>query len=178
MHIALDQQHPENWKTALDKMAQAYRSVFPDEEFDYVFLDDTIAGFYKKEQQLSRLLRWAVSLSVLIAGLGLYGLAIFTANQRTKEIGIRKVLGASVAQILILLLKNLLSLVGIACLVAFPIAWYCMHKWLEDFVYRTPIHWSVFALSALGLLFVATAVLLSRTYFSARANPVVSLRSE
>ncbi|MFD1768432.1 ABC transporter permease [Sphingobacterium suaedae] len=178
MHIALDQQHPENWKIALDKVAIVYKSVFPDDEFEYTFLDDTIAGFYKKERQLSQLLRWAVSLSVLIAGLGLFGLAIFTANQRTKEIGIRKVLGASVLQILMLLLKNLLSLVGIACLVAFPIAWYFMHKWLADFVYRAPIHWSIFALSALGLLFVATAVLLSKTYFSARANPVDSLRDE
>ncbi len=178
MHIALDQQHPENWKTAIDKISKEYSALFPEDAFEYQFLDETIAGFYMKEQQLSKLLRWAVSLSIVIAGLGLFGLAIFTANQRSKEIGIRKVLGATAAQIVVLLLKNLISLVAIACLIAFPIAWYLVNKWLQDFAYRTTINWWIFAVSAIGLLLVATAVLLSKTVLAARANPVDSLRDE
>lgn len=178
MHIALDPIHPENWKVALDKMKAAFKSIFPDDEFDYTFLDQTVESFYKKEQQLSQLLRWSVILSVLIAGLGLFGLAIFTANQRTKEIGIRKVLGASVVQIVFLLLKNLLSLVLVACMIAFPIAWYVMNKWLDNFAYKTTISWWIFVVSAVGLLTIATFVLLSKTLLAARANPVDSLRNE
>ncbi|MFC3198244.1 ABC transporter permease [Parapedobacter deserti] len=116
--------------------------------------------------------------SITIASLGLFGLAIFTANQRTKEIGIRKVLGASVGQLTVLLAKNLVSLVLVACLIAVPIAWYFMHKWLDDFAYKTPLHWWVFGIAALGLLIVATAVLAAKTYYAARANPVDSLRNE
>lgn len=178
MHIALNPTQPETWRTALAKSKTAFASVFPDDEFNYTFLDETIGSFYQQEQKLSKLLRWAVSLSVLIAGLGLFGLATFTANQRTKEIGIRKVLGASVGQIAMLLLKNLLFLVGIACLIAFPIAWYMMDNWLNDFAYRTTISWWIFAVSAMGLLTIATLVLLSRTIFAAKANPVDSLRDE
>jgi len=178
MHIALDQQHPENWKAAIDKISKEYGILFPEDAFEYKFLDETIASFYAKEQQLSKLLRWAVTLSIVIAGLGLFGLAIFTANQRSKEIGIRKVLGATVTQIVVLLLKNLIILVSLACLIAFPIAYYLVNKWLQDFAYRTTINWWIFAVSAIGLLLVATAVLLSKTFFAARANPVDSLRDE
>lgn len=178
MHVALDPMHPENWKIALDKMKAAFKSIFPDDEFDHTFLDQTVEDFYKEEQQLSQLLRWSVILSVIIAGLGLFGLAIFTANQRTKEIGIRKVLGASVGQIVFLLLKNLLGLVLVACLIAFPIAWYLMNKWLDNFAYKTDISWWIFVISAFGLITVAMAVLLSKTLLAAKANPVDSLRNE
>ena len=178
LHIALDQSHPENWKNAIDKITSSYKSVFPDDELDLRFVDEVIQNFYTQEKQLSKLLSWAVGLSVLIAGLGLFGLAIFTANQRTKEIGIRKVLGASVFQITFLLLKNLLSLVAIACLVAFPIAYYFMHNWLNDFVYRTTISPWIFGLSALGLIAFASFVLSTKSVFAAKANPINSLRDE
>lgn len=178
MHLALDPAQPATWATALDKAQVAFTSIFPNDEFNYTFLDETIGSFYQQEQKLSKLLRWAVSLSIFIAGLGLFGLATFTANQRTKEIGIRKVLGASVAQIAVLLLKNLLILVCIACLIAFPIAWYMMNNWLNDFAYRTPISWWLFIGSAISLLAVASLVLLSRTIVAAKANPVDSLRDE
>ncbi len=178
MHIALDPVHPDNWKSAINKIASAFKSVFPDNELDYTFLDQTVEDFYREEQQLSQLLKWSVFLSIVIAGLGLFGLAIFTTNQRTKEIGIRKVLGASVIQIVFLLLKNLLTLVLIACLIALPIAWYLMNNWLNNFVYRTSISWWIFVISIGGLLAIAAMVLLSKTLLASRANPIKSLRDE
>lgn len=178
VHIALDKEHPASWKTGIAKMEQAFMELYPEHPFEYKFLDETIAGFYQTELKLSKLLKWAVGLAITIASLGLFGLAIFTANQRTKEIGIRKVLGASVAQIIVLLLKNLVYLVVIACLIAIPIAYYFMHRWLEDFVYRTTLNWWVFAGAAAGLLGIAVLVLSTRTYYAAVANPVDSLRDE
>ncbi len=178
MHIALDKEHPSTWKTAIAKMEKAFTEIYPESPFEYKFLDETIKGFYQNELKLSKLLNWAVGLSVAIASLGLFGLAMFTANQRTKEIGIRKVLGASVTQIIVMLLKNLVFLVLIACIIAIPIAWYFMNKWLEDFVHKTTLSWWVFAGAGIGLLIVAVMVLSTRTYYAARANPVDSLRDE
>jgi len=178
LHIALDQKHPENWKTAVDKITSTYKASFPDDEIDLRFVDEIVQKFYDQEKRLSKLLSWAVGLSLFIAGLGLFGLTIFTANQRTKEIGIRKVLGASVLQITILLLKNLLTLVAIACLIAFPIAYYFMHRWLNDFAYRTAINPWIFGLSALGLIAFASFVLSTKSIMAAKANPVDSLRDE
>lgn len=178
IHIALDKEHPTSWKTAIAKMEKAFAELYPEDPFEYKFLDKTIKGFYQTELKLSELLRWAVCLSIAIASLGLFGLAIFTANQRTKEIGIRKVLGASVTQIIVMLLKNMVFLVLIACVIAIPIAWYFINKWLDDFVYKTTLSWWVFAIAALGLLVVAVMVLSTKTYYAARANPVDSLRDE
>lgn len=178
LHIALDQKHPENWKKAIDKITATYKSTFPDDEIDLRFVDEIVQKFYNQEKRLSKLLSWAVGLSVFIAGLGLFGLTIFTANQRTKEIGIRKVLGASIVQITFLLLKNLLSLVAIACLIAFPIAYYFMSHWLNDFAYRTTMEPWIFGLSALSLIAFASFVLSTKSIMAARANPVDSLRDE
>lgn len=178
LHIRLDKQHPESWKNTIDKISKSYKEIFPNDDFEFKFLDESIANFYHQEKRLSKLLTWAVSLSVIIAVLGLFGLGLFTANQKTKEIGIRKVLGASIVQIIGLLMKNLLSLVGIACLIAFPVAWFFGNKWLEEFAYRTEFSWWLFPLSAIGLLSIATLVLFSKSYLAARANPVNSLRDE
>ncbi|MFZ4262598.1 ABC transporter permease [Sphingobacterium sp. HJSM2_6] len=177
-HVKLDVNRPETWKSALGKMEKEFKAIFPNDEFDFKFLDENLAQFYTKEKQLSKLLTWAVCLSVLIAGLGLFGLAIFTANQRTKEIGIRKVLGASVKEIIFLLLRNQLVLVGIACVIAFPIAWYLGNNWLNDFTYKTEISWWMFPLSMLLLMLIASLVLLSKSYFAAKSNPVDSIRNE
>ena len=114
-------------------------------DFKYEFFDETIAAFYKKEQDISRLLNWAAGLCIFISCLGLLGLVIYTTNTRTKEIGVRKVLGASVIQIVSLLSKDLVSLVLIAFVIASPLAWLAMNKWLQDFAYRTPISWWIFA---------------------------------
>lgn len=178
MHIALDKNHPETWKNAITKIEKDFKKFYPEDIFEYQFVDEMIAGFYKTEQNLAKLLNWAVALSITIASLGLFGLAVFITNQRTKEIGIRKVLGATVNQLIFLLLKNLMVLVVISSLIAIPIAWYFMHDWLTDFEYKTTLSWWIFIIAAIGLFIVATLVLTSRTYFAAQANPVDSLRDE
>lgn len=178
LHIALDKKHPETWSKALDKVSNAFSEIFPNATFDYSFYDKEIEKLYNTERQLSKLLQWAMGFSILIAGMGLFGLAVFTTNQRRKEIGIRKTLGASTGQIIYMLLKNLSKLVLMACVIAFPIAWYFMNKWLQNFVYRIEISPVVFLASTFVLLLIATLVLFSRGWYIASANPVNSLRDE
>src|SRR5690606_32380149 len=119
MHVALLPDQPLTWNRAIKKMEDAFTELYPENDCKYTFLDETIANLYQRERRLSQLLSWAVGISVFIAALGLFGLAVFTANRRSKEIGIRKVVGASVLQIIFLLLKDLISLVMLACLIAF-----------------------------------------------------------
>jgi len=178
MHLALQSANPSSWKRAIEKLQASWKEVYPDYDLDYTFLDKTIENFYKNDVRLSNLLNWAMGLSICIASMGLFGLGVFTANQRTKEMGIRKVLGANVAQLIFLLLKNLLALVSLACLIAFPIAAYFMHRWLEDFAFRTTMSWWIFAASATGMLCVAAIVLGIKAFKAAAANPVDSLRNE
>ncbi len=117
-------------------------------------------------------------LTILVACLGLFGLAIYTTEQRTKEIGIRKVLGASVFQVTNMLSKDFLKLVLIACVFAFPLSYWLMQKWLQDFAYRITISWWIFALAALIALFIALATVSFQAVKAALANPVKSLRAE
>lgn len=178
MHIALDKDHPATWKRALEKITAAFNEIYPEEPFEYTFLDETVAKFYQTELQLSRLLQWSVGLSILIACLGLLGLALFITKSRTKEIGIRKILGASVGQLVYLLGRNLLILVLIASLIAIPIAWYFLHQWLDNFAYKTAIDWWIFAVSCIGMLLIAGLILATKTIQAAVANPVDALRDE
>ena len=179
-HVALKPQPPSSntWKTTIAKIEKAYKQLYPKDDFQYTFYDETIAAFYKADQDTSKLLGWATSLSILISCLGLLGLAIYTTNQRTKEIGIRKVLGATVAQIVSILSKDFLRLVVIAFVIAVPIAWWGMTQWLQNFAYRTSLSWWIFAVSGMGMLLVALLVLGVRTVQAARANPVKNLRTE
>lgn len=178
IHVALNAEHPETWSVALSKISDAFKDVFPEDTFEYSFYDKELEKLYENERELAKLLQWAMIFSVLIAGMGLFGLAVFTTNQRIKEIGIRKTLGASTGQIIYMLLKNLSKLVLIACFIAFPIAWYFMQKWLTNFVYRIEINPLVFLASTFVLLLIAITVMLFRGWFIARANPVESLRDE
>jgi putative ABC transport system permease protein len=179
-HIALKPELPggEEWKKAIESMQQAWKQVYPDDDFDYQFYDKAIAKFYESEQHISILLSWATGVSVFISCLGLLGLAIYTTTQRTKEIGVRKVLGATVTQIVALLSTELVLLIGIAFVIATFIAWYSMNKWMENFADRTPISWWIFAISGAGMLLTAVFTSSFQTIKAALANPVKSLRSE
>jgi putative ABC transport system permease protein len=179
-HLALKPQtaNGNEWKTAIASMQKAWKEVYPEDEFEYSFFDESIAKFYDSEQQTSKLLTWATGLSIFISCLGLLGLAIYTTSQRTKEIGVRKVLGASVAQIVTLLSTELIWLIVLAFVLVTPIAWWAMNQWMQNFIDRTPISWWIFALSGAGMLLAALFTLSFQTVKAAMANPVRSLRSE
>ncbi len=180
VNIALQPQNTEGtvWKTAIAKMEKAFKEVYPEDDFDYEFLDESIAKYYTAEQHISSLLKWATGLAIFISCLGLLGLVMYTTNQRTKEIGIRKIVGASVSQIITLLSKDFLKLILIAFIIAVPIVWFAANKWLQNFAYKTNVSVWVFLIGGAIMLAMAMLVLLLRTYKAAAANPVESLRSE
>jgi predicted permease len=167
-----------NWPTTIAAIQKAFREVYPNDDFDYQFVDDTIAKFYKAETDVSRLLAWATGLTIFISCLGLLGLVIYVTNQRTKEIGIRKVIGASVGNLIMLLSRDFLKLIGLAILIAVPISWWGSRKWLENFAYKTELSWWIFAAGGGVLLLIALTILCIRTLRAALANPVTALRSE
>jgi putative ABC transport system permease protein len=150
----------------------------PGYPLDYNFMDETYGKMYKVEEKLGSLL-WIFTIMAIIVGcLGLFGLAAFSAEQRTKEIGIRKVLGASVFNIVGLLSKTFLKLVLIAFVIAFPFAWWAMNNWLEDFPYRVNISWWVFGIAAIAAVGIALITVSFQAIKAAIANPVKSLRTE
>ncbi|SOD79045.1 ABC transporter permease [Spirosoma fluviale] len=160
------------------RIETTYRQLQVEKPFEYYFLDETFNNIYKSEARLANLFSAFTGFALFIACLGLFGLAAFTAEQRTKEIGVRKVLGASVTSIITLLSKDFLKLVLVSILIASPIAWWAMNKWLQDFAYKIDIAWWVFALAG-GL--TTTIALLTVSFQSIKAaliNPVKSLRSE
>jgi len=179
-HIALPPKgaNTDNWKKTIAGIESAWKEIYPEEQFNYEFLDESIARFYKKEQDTASLLSWSTGLAIFISCLGLLGLVIYTTTQRTKEIGVRKVLGATVTQIVSLLSKDFLGLVFLAFVIASPLAWWAMNKWLQDFAYRTAFSWWIFAISGALMLIVALLTLSIQTIRSAVANPVKSLRTE
>jgi putative ABC transport system permease protein len=166
------------WKTAIAQIGASYKQVYPDEDFDYSFFDESIKKFYDSEQHTATLLTWATGLSIFISCLGLLGLAIYTTNQRTKEIGVRKVLGASVAQIVTLLSTEMVLLILLAFVIVTPLAWWGMNKWMQSFADRTTISWWIFVASGAGMLIMAVITSSFQTIKAAITNPVKSLRSE
>ncbi len=166
------------WKNGISKIQRAFKKIYPEADFDYKFFDEKIAKLYEREQHTASLLNWSTALTVFISCLGLLGLVIFTTNSRTKEIGVRKVLGASVANIIAILSKDFVKLVLLAFIIAAPVAWWVTHKWLENFAYRTGLSWWVFVLAGSAMLIVALFTLSVQTIRAAMANPVESLRSE
>jgi putative ABC transport system permease protein len=179
-HIALKPQTADGgeWKQAITAMQAAWKDSYHEDDFEYHFVDETVAKFYENEQHTSTLLSWATGLSIFISCLGLLGLAIYTTNQRTKEIGVRKVLGASVAQIVTLLSTELIMLIILAFVIVTPVAWWTMNKWMQGFADRTVISWWIFALSGTAMLLAAVFTSSFQTVKAAVANPVKSLRSE
>lgn len=178
VHITLKNESSENLKNSLAKIEGVYKDVYPGTDMRLEFFDETIAKFYKREKKVSKLLNWSTGLSILISCLGLLGLVIYTTNRRVKEIGVRKVLGASLLQINTLLCKEFLILVAIAFVIAAPIAWYGTYNWLQNFAYKTSISFWVFIISALAMIFFALIIISAKTLQAANANPVNSLRSE
>ena len=165
-------------KQAIASMEKLYKQFNPGFPFKYYFTDDEIANRYKAEYTVSKLSRYFAFLAIFISCLGLFGLVTFTAEQKTKEIGIRKVLGASVTGIVSMLSKEFLTLVLIASVIAFPVAWWAMHRWLNDFAYRVNIGWWVFVVAGIIAMLIALLTISFQSIKAAIANPVKSLRTE
>jgi len=155
-----------------------YNSFFPGNLFDYYFLDEKFNKQYANDQLFGKAFSIFAGFAILIACLGLLGLALFATAQRTKEIGVRKVLGASVGNIVALLSRDFILLVLIAFLIASPIAYFIMHEWLRDFAYRINIEWWVFALAGVLALAVALGTIGTQAIRAAAMNPAKSLRTE
>ncbi|HEV7347731.1 ABC transporter permease [Telluribacter sp.] len=167
-----------NVQQALSHIEATWKKHFPDRPYSYEFLDQRFGRLYAREQTQQVLFGVFAGIAIFISCLGLLGLSMFMAEQRTKEIGVRKVLGASVGNVVTLLSKDFLKLVLIAIVIASPIAWYAMDKWLEDFAYRTDIQWWVFALAGIVAILIALFTISFQAVKAALMNPVKSLRSE
>ena len=177
MSVALEP-NPNTWQSTIINVEAAWKKLYPDNDFDYSFFDKKIADFYKEDEQLSTLLTWSAGVAICISCLGLLGLIIFITNQRTKEIGVRKVLGASVAQIITLLSGDFAKLIAIAFVIAIPIAWWFTHNWLQNFAYHTELNWWIFLVSGVIMVVAAFTILCIRAGKAALANPIKSLRTE
>jgi len=165
-------------KKVISDVANVWKSFSPDQPFRYTFLDESFANMYKDVQRTGSIFTSFAVLAIIIACLGLFALSAFMAEQRTKEIGIRKVLGASVNGIVTMLSKDFLKLIIIAMLIASPIAWWAMIKWLQDFEYRIPVAWGFFAVAGIAALLIALFTISFQAIKAAVANPVQSLRTE
>jgi putative ABC transport system permease protein len=168
----------DNIQSKMGNLEALYKKSFPNNPFDFFFADENFNKQYKSELQFGNIFTSASMLAIFIACLGLFGLATFTAEARTKEIGIRKVLGASVTQIVQLLSKDFILLVILGIVIACPIAYYFMHKWLQDFAYRIDIEWWIFALAGMVAIVIALLTVSYQSIKAALANPVKSLRTE
>ncbi|MEM9848346.1 MAG: FtsX-like permease family protein, partial [Bacteroidota bacterium] len=165
-------------KTAIAELEALYADFNPGFLLEYEFLDQNYQTQYVAEQRVASLSSYFAILTIFLSCLGLFGLAIFNAEMRVKEIGIRKVLGASVTGIVTLLSKDFIQLVGIAFVIATPLAYYFMNEWLQDFAYRIELQWWVFALAGLAAIGIALLTVSVQSVRAALANPVQSLRSE
>lgn len=162
----------------LQSINASWHGLNPNEPFEYSFLDEDFQKNYEAEDRLTAIVGYFTVIAILISCLGLFGLAAFSAEQRTKEIGVRKVLGASVAGIVALLSKDFLKLVAVSVAIASPLAWWIMNKWLQDFSYRTNIRWTVFVITTAVALLIAMATISFQAIRAAMSNPVKSLRTE
>jgi putative ABC transport system permease protein len=168
----------ENMQSALTGLEKVWRSRVPHRPFEFRFLDEEYYSLYKAEQRTAQIFGLFSGLAILLACLGLFALAAFTTVQRTKEIGIRKVLGASISGIALMLSKEFLLLVGIAILISIPVAWYAGSRWLQDFAYRVELSWWMFAAAGVIGILIAIIAVSAQAIRAAVANPVTSLRSE
>jgi ABC-type antimicrobial peptide transport system permease subunit/AraC-like DNA-binding protein len=168
----------KNISSTMQSVKKVFEQTNPDFVYEYKFLDEKIESFYKQESQLAALYKIFAAIAIFLSCLGLYGLASFMAVQRIKEVGIRKVLGATTGNIVYLFSKEFIILIGIAFAIAAPIAWYYMHQWLQAYAYRISISWWLFAAGGLAAIIIALATISFQAIKAAVANPVKSLRSE
>ena len=176
--IALQTAAKDKWKATIAQMEKSFKQIYPESEFSYSFQDDSIKYSYGAEQNMKHLMGWASGLTIVISCLGLLGLVIYTTSQRTKEIGVRKVLGASVGHIVKILSKDFLMLVAIAFIIATPVAVWAIQQWMKNFAYRTAVNWWLFPLCGIAMIVIALITLSFQTIKAASANPVKSLRTE
>ena len=169
---------PGNTQKELNLVKATWISIFPDNIYDYEFLDQTVKSFYKDDAKILTFLYIFSGLAILLACLGLFGLVSFLTVNRTKEVGIRKVLGASIPSLLRLLSKDFLLLVLIANIISWPVAYYFMNKWLEDFAYKINIGISVFVFTTVLSLLIAFLTMMYQALKVANSNPVKALRYE
>jgi len=169
---------PVNVKQTLASIEKLWSSSFPDNLYEYQFLDEKIADFYKSEDQLSTLYKIFAGIAIFISCLGLYGLVSFMAVQRTKEVGIRKTLGASVSNIVYLFSKEFTVLILVAFAISAPIGWYAMNKWLQAFTYKITVGPQIFLLAIAASVIIAWLTVGYKAIKAALANPVKSLKSE
>jgi putative ABC transport system permease protein len=167
-----------NPELVLAKIGAVMKKDNPAYPFEYKFVDDQFNNMFLSEMLISKLSRVFSVLAILISCLGLFGLAAYTAERRTKEIGVRKVLGATVSGVAVLLSGDFLKLVCLACLVAFPLAWWMMNSWLQNFQYRVAISWWIFLIAAILALLIAVLTISFQAVKAALANPIKSLRTE
>ena len=165
-------------KGAIASIGTKWKSFAPDQPFRYTFMDESFAKMYADIQRTGSIFTSFTVFAIIIACLGLFALSAFMAEQRTKEIGIRKVLGASIKNITAMLSKDFVKLVIIAIVIASPIAWWAMSKWLQDFAYRINIDWKFFAVAGVMALLIALFTISFQSIKAAIANPVKSLRTE
>lgn len=169
---------PGQTKQALESLAALYKNANPDYPFAYEFVDQEYKKLYSSELIISKLSIIFACVAIVISCLGLLGLVMFSAEQRVKELGIRKVLGASVNQLVALFAKDFLKLIFIAFVIASPLAWYAMNKWMESFAYKTAISWWIFVAAGSVSLLIAFIIMSYEAFKAALTNPVRSLRSE
>jgi putative ABC transport system permease protein len=170
--------HTNNLPQTLAYVQKSWATAFPGNPFDYFFLDEYFNRQYANERKFEQLFILFAALAIIISCLGLFGLSAFTASQRIREIGIRKVLGASVTDITTMLSGDFLKLVLLSILLVSPLTWYIMNSWLRDFPYRIHINWWIFGLAGLLSLFIALITVSFQAIKAAISNPVTSLRSE
>ncbi len=166
------------YTNAIEKIKNEWTKIFPEAIFSYNFLDRKIAGFYNGQTNTFKLIRLFAMIAVLIASLGLYGLISFITNQKIKEIGIRKVNGAKISEVIVMLNTNFVKWIAIAFVISTPIAWFLMHKWLENFAFKTELSWWIFALAGLLALGIALLTVSFQSWKAATRNPVEALRYE
>ena len=162
----------------MQSVKKIFDKTFPDFVYEYKFLDEKIGSFYKQENQLSQLYKIFAAIAIFLSCLGLYGLASFMAVQRIKEVGIRKVLGATAGNIVYLFSKEFIILIAIAFAIATPISWYYMHQWLQDYPFRIDMSWWIFIAGGVGAIIIALVAVSFQALKAAFSNPVKSLRAE